>query len=493
MTTRTTIEFVPLDDLPSSGTLVVTRRGTAALSDALPPALVERLDHAARAAKFEGGFGKALELWAPGALEGMKGSLDRVVTLGAGGEDEARDEASWLRLGGELAAALGKSSAATFVASEGTPDEVATVALGAKLRGYRFDGYKSDRKKRSLKLSVATKEPEAAAKAWKALEGVAEGAHLARELVDLPANVLTPKNFAKRAAKVSKRGANVRVLKRGDMKRLGMRALLGVAQGSRNAPRMVIMEWNGGAEGDKPVAFVGKGVTFDTGGISIKPSGGMEDMKGDMGGAAAVAGVMHALAARKAPVNAVGCIALVENMPDGNAQRPGDIVEAMSGTTIEIINTDAEGRLVLADAMWHVQKEYEPRALIDLATLTGAVIVALGHHHAGLYSNDDALAAALAKAGEATGEKVWRMPLGPEYDKLIESKNADVKNTGGRSAGSITAAQFLARFVRKGQAWAHLDIAGTAFGAPASPVSAGWASGFGVRLLDRLVRDAYEG
>ena len=491
MPVQTAIAFAAADALPQEGTLVVLRAGKGSLRGAVPAALAERLDHAARAAKYEGESGKALDLWAPGAVEGV-GSFDRVVTLGIGDDDKA-DERRWLDIGGALAAALGKAKAATLIAPDLEPEEAAELALGVVLRLYKFDAYKSDRKNRDLSLTLAVDEPKAAETAWKDAEAVSQGVVLARELVDLPANVLTPAAFAKRAAKVEKLGAGVTVLKQRDMEKLKMRALLGVSRGSRNAPRMVIMDWRGGKEGDAPIAFVGKGVTFDTGGISIKPSGGMEDMKGDMGGAAAVAGVMHALAARNAKVNAVGCIALVENMPDGNAQRPGDIVKAMSGKTIEIINTDAEGRLVLADALCHIQKEYEPRTVIDLATLTGAVIVALGHHRAGMYANDDVLADGLAKAGEATGEKVWRMPLGPEYDKLIESKNADVKNTGGRSAGSITAAQFLARFVRKGQAWAHLDIAGTAFGAPASPVSAGWASGFGVRLLDRLVRDAYEG
>ena len=276
------------------------------------------------------------------------------------------------------------------------------------------------------------------------------------------------------------------------MKKLGMRALLGVAQGSPRPPRLVVMHWNGSKSREKPIAFVGKGVVFDSGGISIKPAGGMEDMKGDMGGAAAVVGLMHALASRKAKTNAIGIIGLVENMPDGNAQRPGDIVEAASGVTIEIINTDAEGRLVLADALWYVQKTYEPSLVIDLATLTGAIIVALGHDHAGLFANDDALAAQLTAAGIATGEKVWRMPLGPAYDKQIESKFCDIKNTGGRDAGSVTAAQFLKRFIKDGTAWAHLDIAGTAMSSPQSETNRSWASGFGVRLLDRFVADNHE-
>jgi leucyl aminopeptidase len=251
------------------------------------------------------------------------------------------------------------------------------------------------------------------------------------------------------------------------------------------------MRWNGSKKKRKPVAFIGKGVVFDTGGISLKPGAGMEDMKGDMGGAAAVIGLMHTLAARKAKTNAIGILGLVENMPDGNAQRPGDIVTSMSGQTIEIINTDAEGRLVLCDALWYCQDRFKPEFMINLATLTGAIIVALGHHHAGLFSNDDELSGRLTAAGLKTEEKVWRMPLGPEYDKLIDSKFADMKNTGGRWAGSITAAQFLQRFVND-VPWAHLDVAGTAMGSPQTEINRSWGSGFGVRLLDEFVRTHYE-
>jgi len=271
-----------------------------------------------------------------------------------------------------------------------------------------------------------------------------------------------------------------------------MGALLGVGQGSAHEPRLVVMRWDGGKRGDKPVAIVGKGVCFDTGGISIKPAAGMEDMKGDMAGAACVVGLMRALAARKARANVVGVIGLVENMPDGAAQRPGDIVKSMSGQTIEIINTDAEGRLVLADALWYAKERFKPKFMIDLATLTGAILVSLGQEYGGLFSNDDKLAKHLIEAGNETGERLWRLPLGPEYDKLIDSKFADMKNTGGRHAGSITAAQFLQRFVDK-TPWAHLDIAGTGMGAQASDINVSWGPGWGVRLLDRLVRDRYEG
>ena len=283
-------------------------------------------------------------------------------------------------------------------------------------------------------------------KEWQRLSGVSDGVLLARQLVNEPANVLDPVEFAKRAQALKSLGVQVQVLGEPEMKKLGMDALLGVSLGSVKPPRMAIMQWNGGKKGDKPVAFVGKGVVFDTGGISIKPAGGMEDMKGDMGGAAAVTGLMHSLASRKAKANVVGIIGLVENMPDGKAQRPGDIVTSMSGQTIEIINTDAEGRLVLADALWYCQKRFKPKFMINLATLTGAILVALGNHHAGVFSNNDELAENLFKAGQSTDEKVWRLPLGEEYDKLIDSKNADMKNTGGRYAGSITAGQFLQRF-----------------------------------------------
>ena len=333
--------------------------------------------------------------------------------------------------------------------------------------------------------------PAAAEKAWGRTPAIADGVVLARDLINEPANVLYPVEFARRASALTKLGVGVDVLDVPAMRKLGMGALLGVGQGSAHDSRLVVMRWNGGKRGAEPVAFIGKGVCFDTGGISIKPAQGMEDMKGDMAGAACVVGLMHALAARKAKVNAVGAIGLVENMPDGKAQRPGDIVKTMSGQTIEIINTDAEGRLVLADALHYVNKRFKPKFMINLATLTGAIIVALGQEYAGMFSNNDKLVERLTKAGEATGERVWRMPLGPEYDKLIDSKFADMKNTGGRWAGSITAAQLLQRFVDK-TPWAHLDIAGTALGSPQTDINKSWSSGWGVRLLDRLVEDYYE-
>ena len=446
------------------------------------------LERALNASGFQPDMGSHAEILAP---EGS--GRDRVVVLGAG--DPKEDVASrWLRLGGVAYDKLRKVRRASVDLSGLGVEDVADFTVGATMRAYGFSQHKSKPDETpKLKISLRVDDAAAARKAVKVADAVAEGVYLARDLVNEPANVLTPKAFAKRVKKGAKAlDLDCEVLKTGDMRELGMRALLGVAQGSQNRPRMVILHHRGGKEGDPTVAFVGKGVTFDTGGISIKPSSGMEDMKGDMGGAAAVAGLMHALAARDAKVNAVGVLALVENMPDGKAQRPGDIVEAMSGTTIEILNTDAEGRLVLADAMWHVQNEHEPNVMIDLATLTGAIMVALGHERAGLYSNSDDLAGELSTAGEASGDLVWRMPLGKAYDKLIKSKNADIKNTGGRLAGSVTAAQFLQRFVKDGVDWAHLDIAGTAMGSPSSDVNSSWGSGFGVRLLDRWVRDRFE-
>jgi leucyl aminopeptidase len=322
--------------------------------------------------------------------------------------------------------------------------------------------------------------------------------YLARDLVSEPPNVLNPAEMAKRCEALTELGLQVEVLGPQEMERLGFGALLGVAQGSVNEPRMVVMRWNGGGSGKpvasasaKPVAFIGKGVTFDTGGISIKPAAGMEDMKWDMAGAGTVIGLMAALAARRAKVNAVGLVGLVENMPSGTAQRPGDVVKSYSGQTVEVINTDAEGRLVLADVLWYCQEKFDPRFMVDLATLTGAIIIGLGHEHAGLFSNDDALAQQLLEAGSATGEKVWRMPLAEAYDKQLKSEIADMKNVGGRPAGSVTAAQFLQRFVN-GKPWAHLDIAGTAWSSKDAPCVPKGATAFGVRLLDRMVAAHFE-
>jgi leucyl aminopeptidase len=445
--------------------------------------------------QFKGKSGSTLDILAP---EGLKAS--RLIVVGAGKLSAIKDN-DFLKLGGAAAGKLrAGNDAVTMIAElpDGAmkADQAAAVASGVLLRAYKFDRYKTKKKdgeEAALRadISLAVGDVTAARKAFAPDAHIVDGVITARDLVNEPPNVLFPVEFARRASQLKKLGVDVEVLDVKAMTKLGMGALLGVAQGSTRPGRTVIMRWNGGKRGDQPVAFVGKGVCFDTGGISIKPAGSMEDMKGDMGGAACVVGLIHALAARKAKVNAVGAIGLVENMPDGNAQRPGDIVTSMSGQTIEIINTDAEGRLVLADVLWYVAKKVKPKFMVDLATLTGAIIVALGMEYAGLFSNNDELAERLSKVGLATGERVWRMPLGPEYDKQIDSQFADMKNTGTRNGGSITAAQFLQRFVDD-TPWAHLDIAGTAMGAPKSEINQSWGSGFGVRLLERLVAEYYE-
>jgi len=450
---------------------------------------------AAAADRFTGKSGSALDIIAPSGL-----NVPRLVMVGTGKERDLKDR-DLLKLGG---VAMGKVPSATpqatfmaeFAGGALKAEQIADLALGARLRAYTFDRYKTKRKEGEerpgkVEVHIACANPAAAERAWTRALGLAEGVVWARDLVNEPANVLYPSEFARRASSLRKLGVIVEVLDVPAMRKLGMGALLGVGQGSAHEPKLVVMRWNGGKRGSDPIAFIGKGVCFDSGGISIKPAANMEDMKGDMAGAACVVGLLHALAARKAKVNVVGAIGLVENMPDGKAQRPGDIVTSMSGQTIEIINTDAEGRLVLADVLYYINKRFKPRFMINLATLTGAILVALGQEYAGLFANDDKLADRLTKAGEATGERVWRMPLGPEYDKMIDSKFADVKNTGGRSAGSITAAQFLQRFVNK-TPWAHLDIAGTALGSPQTDINKSWSAGWGVRLLNRLVEDYYE-
>jgi len=489
------VGFVPVSTV-ARGVLVVFSDPALMFGPAtrkvLQPAMAT-VKRAAAAAKFEGKRGAVLDLLAPQGL-----ALDRLIVMGTGDQDRLKDE-DVLKLGGTIAGRL-KSGAVTVLAEMSevpfTPEQSASLAAGIRLRAYRFDRYKTKKKDDDAgpdgQISIATSDVAAARKAFARAGHVVEGVLLARELVNEPPNVLFPVEFARRAAQLRKLGVEVDVLDVKAMTKLGMGALLGVSQGSSHDGRVVVMRWNGGRRSEKPVAFIGKGVCFDTGGISIKGAAGMEDMKGDMGGAACVVGLMHALASRKARVNAVGAIGLVENMPDGNAQRPGDIVTSMSGQTIEIINTDAEGRLVLADVLWYVGQKYKPQFMIDLATLTGAIIVALGTEYAGLFSNNDELSARLTTAGLVSGERVWRMPLGPEYDKMIDSKFADMKNTGGRHGGSIAAAQFLQRFVGD-IPWAHLDIAGTAMGAPSTDINTSWGSGYGVRLLDQLVSEHYEG
>jgi len=372
----------------------------------------------------------------------------------------------------------------------------AHAAFGAQLKTYRFDKYRTKEKaedKPQLKsIAVVTGKIDAAKKAYAPLVALAESIAFTRNIVSEPANIIYPETLAAECRKLAKLGLKVEVLGEKEMAKLGMGSLLGVGQGSIRESQLVIMQWNGGKKGDKPVALVGKGVTFDTGGISIKPSNGMEEMKWDMAGSAAVIGTMRTLAARKAKVNVVGVVGLVENMPDGNAQRPGDVVTSMSGQTIEVLNTDAEGRLVLADALWYTKERFKPKAMVDLATLTGAIIVAIGSSRAGLYANKDKLAEQLHEAGEAVGERLWRMPLGDDYDKLINCDIADMQNiSAGREAGSVTAAQFLQRFVGD-TTWAHLDIAGTAWNNKGSATIPKGATAYGVRLLNTWIETHYE-
>jgi leucyl aminopeptidase len=456
-----------------------------------------RIERAVRVAEFKGKAMATLDIVAP-----ADSPADRILLVGVG-DPKAATEYDWARFGGQICGKFAKATKVVIHLSlpgaEIGGAEAAQLAMGILLRAYRFDRYKTkddedgkDDRTGTVKVIIVTPAAAAAKATFEDVAAVVGGVTLARDLVNEPANMLGTLEFAEKARELSKLGVKVEILTEKEMLKLGMGALLGVAQGSVRPPRMVVMQWNGGKPKEKPLAFVGKGVVFDTGGISIKPAGGMEDMKGDMGGAAAVTGLMHALASRKAKANVVGIIGLVENMPDGQAQRPGDIVTSMSGQTIEVLNTDAEGRLVLADALYYCNERFQPKFMVNLATLTGAVMVALGHYHAGLFSNNDELADRLVAAGSATAERVWRMPLGAEYDKLIDSKNADMKNIGGRYGGAIIAAQFLQRFVKE-TPWAHLDIAGTAIGSPATEINRSWASGFGVRLLNRLVRNYYEG
>jgi len=500
------INFVEPDQ-PRSGAVAVGVWEEGVLTPA-----ARRLDEATGGAigravsssrRFEGKKEELLPIVAPANLP-----LSRIVLAGLG-KPESVDARMLQQLGGKLFAHLNGAGeeAATFAveigdrAAIGQDQAAAQLAFGAQLRSYRFDRYKTKQKpeqKPSLEsLTVMTAGVAAAERAWQPLEKTAQAVSFARDLVSEPANVIYPETLAAEAQKLEKLGVKIGVLDEKRMHELGMNALLAVGQGSARPPRLVVMEWHGakgarGADAKGPLAFVGKGVTFDTGGISIKPAAGMAEMKWDMAGAGVVIGLMRLLAARKAKVNAVGIAGLVENMPSGTALRPGDIVTSMSGQTIEVLNTDAEGRLVLADALWYCQDRFKPRLIVDLATLTGAVVVALGHHRAGLFANNDELAERLIEAGKATGEQVWRLPLDESYDREIDSDAADVKNiASGRAAGSIIGAQFVQRFV-KDVPWAHLDIAGMAWSTKDAPIVPKGATAFGVRLLDRLVSAYYE-
>ncbi len=444
--------------------------------------------------RFEGDASSAVEQFVDDS-----GSARRVLIIGTGAGSTPNDAAE--KLGGTAVARLltsGETKVVIEVSGLGfDADAAARVGLAAALRSWRYDRYRTklkDKQKPTLDEVVIVGGGDGAAQRYAdRWEPVYEGVSLTRELVTEPANIIYPELFVERVrASLEGTGVEIEVLDRAAMEKLGMGALLGVAQGSIREGRLLILKWNGRGEG-QPLALVGKGVTFDTGGISIKPAAGMEAMKWDMGGAGAVAGAMKALARRKAKANVVGICGLVENMPSGSAQRPGDVVTTMSGQTVEVINTDAEGRLVLADALTYVQRNYKPETIVDLATLTGAILISLGHEYAGLFSNNDDLAAQLQHVGEESGDRLWRMPLGESFDRLIDSPIADIKNVGPREGGSITAAQFLQRFVENGVRWAHIDMAGKAWSdKPGNTYDKG-ATGFGVRLLDEYVADVIEG
>ena len=474
-----------------AGTQIVAR---VVNQDSLPADLEATLAHGARAARFTGKAGQVFDGFAE-----RNGEIVRVAIAGAGDKGDEGRLANLEKAGGALAAKFACSGSDTIaVELEGlTDEEAAAVLMGLRLRTWRHDRYRTrmkDEQKVTLKKAVGIGGSAGVEAAWRDAEAVAEGIEFTRELVAEPANIIYPESFVARCReRYEGTGLEITVLGVEEMTKLGMGALLGVGQGSEQPSRLLAVKWNGGEPGGRPMAFVGKGVTFDTGGISIKPGPGMGDMKWDMGGAGAVAGAMLALAKRKAKANVIGVMGLVENMPDGKAMRPGDVVTTMSGQTVEVLNTDAEGRLVLCDALTWVQKEHDPVAIVDLATLTGAMIISLGFEYGGMFANDNDLADALAKAGTASGDKLWRMPLGPAYDKLIDSPIADMQNIGPREGGSITAAQFLQRFIDKGRPWAHCDIAGMVWAAKPGATWGKGATGYGVRLIDRYVRDALEG
>ncbi|MBR9826611.1 MAG: leucyl aminopeptidase [Alphaproteobacteria bacterium] len=454
-----------------------------------------QLKRAVEAARFSGKPGQTLEIVAPAGID-----ADRIVLFGLGAQDKleakivekaAAAVVSKLLLGGETSISLRLDGVGDAEAS-------ARAGLGVRLASYRFDEFRTklgEDKKPSLgAVTIIVDDVAAAQDQWASWGAVADGVDLARDVTNLPPNVLNPETYAKKIEGLAEHGLEIEILDEAKMSELGMDMLLAVGQGSDKESHIAIMKWNGGEAGEKPLLFVGKGLTFDSGGISLKPGAGMDEMKGDMGGSAAVVGLMRALAGRKAKVNAIGIVGLVENMPDGNAQRPGDIVRSMSGQTVEILNTDAEGRLVLGDVLWYSQERFDPKLIIDLATLTGAMLIALGNTRAGIFSNDDTISEQLFSAGNASDEPVWRMPLGADYEKHIETKNADMRNVGeGRLAGSISAAEFLKCFVND-KPWCHIDIAGTAMGGMKDdPRQPSWGTGWGVRVLDRFVRDNYEG
>lgn len=483
--------FLFTDTLPAN---VRLRARIVDQGDALAD-LDTALSEGAGIAGFKGNAGQIFEGFAD-----SDDGITRIAIAGAG-EASADDRIQNLeRAGSTIAGKYLRSGETEMVLDLSHVDlsveETTAVILGARLRGWGYDEYRTklaDDKKISLGKVHVIGAPEGSEDAWKEGAAIAKGVDFTKKLITLPANVLYPESFVALCEEAFEgTGAEITVLDEEEMTKLGMGALLGVGQGSVRESRILAIRWNGGAADEQPTVLVGKGVTFDTGGISLKPPGGMEDMKWDMGGAGAVAGGMLALAGRKAKANVVGVMGLVENMPDGNAQRPGDVVTSMSGQTIEVINTDAEGRLVLCDALHWAQEEYDPARIIDFATLTGAMIIALGHEHAGLFSNDDELAEQLLGAGKTTGDKLWRLPIGPAYDKLINSPIADIRNVGPRPAGSITAAQFLHRFIKDGTPWAHCDVAGTVWSDKPGHSWDKGATGFGARLINQLIADNFE-
>ncbi len=471
--------------------IAVPKDGLAAASHADVPMVL--LQGAAKSSRFEGEAGSLAETFVD-----IGGSVKRVLLAGLGQGSVQDCE----KLGAAVVARLQTSGDKNAVielsglAIKPGADACAHIGTGAALRSWRHDQYRTklpEKQKPSLEEITLVGSSDGTEAAWAGQSAIVQGVALTRELVTEPANIIYPETFVARCAHLAEAGISIEVLGRAEMEAAGMGALLGVAQGSVREPKLLVLKWDGtGSAQEKPVVLVGKGVTFDSGGISLKPPAGMEDMKWDMGGAGAVVGAMLALAKRKAKANVVGICGLVENMPDGNAQRPGDVVTSMSGQTIEVINTDAEGRLVLCDAITWAQKRFSPEVIVDLATLTGAMIVSLGNEHAGVFSNDDELAAQLVSAGNVVGDPLWRFPLSPAYDKLIDSPIADMKNVGPREAGSITAAQFIQRFVDAGVKWAHLDIAGMVWASKPGAVWDKGATGYGVRLLDQFVRDTCE-
>ena len=489
------IDFVTADSV--SGAIAVPVYDDATLSAAAKiadEATGGAVSRAVSVSRFKGKPGETLELVAPAGMD-----ASRVVLFGLGAKDKAA-AATFEKAGAAVVAKVllgGETAITLFLAGEADAESAARAGLGARMAAYRFDEYRTklsaDKKPSLNAVSIAVDDVAAANAAWESWGAVAAGVDLARDVTNLPPNLLNPETYAKKIEGMAEHGLEIEILDEAKMSEIGMDMLLGVGQGSEFESHIAIMRWNGGPAGEKPLVFVGKGLTFDSGGISLKPGAGMDEMKGDMGGSAAVVGLMRALAGRKANVNAIGIVGLVENMPDGNAQRPGDVVTSLSGQTVEILNTDAEGRLVLGDVLWYAQREFDPKLMIDLATLTGAMLIALGNGRAGIFSNDDDIADNLLAAGKASDEPVWRMPLGDEYEKHIETKNADMRNVGeGRLAGSISAAEFLKRFVND-KPWCHIDIAGTAMGGMKDdPRQPSWGTGWGVRILDRFVRDNYE-